>query len=101
MVFTGMSFCYRGLAQLFDFGFLPLKINRLKKQKQCAASVPGTKSMTVKTTEGLARGVGKRAMHAGTVEFYQCGVLPANVNLQIKSSIKRKKMLFLRALEVL
>jgi hypothetical protein len=51
-----VSFCYRGLAQLFDFGFLPLKINRLKKQKQCAASVPGTKRMTVKTTEGSSVG---------------------------------------------
>ena len=57
--------------------------------------------MTVKTTEGLACGVGKRAMLAGMVEFYQCGVLPANVNLQIKSSIKRKKALFLGRLDVL
>jgi hypothetical protein len=39
-----VSFCYRGLAQLFYFGFLPLKINQLKKQKQCAASVQAQKA---------------------------------------------------------
>jgi len=50
---------------------------------------------------GLAWGVGKRAMLAGTVEFYQCGVLPAIVNLQLKSSIKRKKNVIFGAIEVL
>jgi hypothetical protein len=40
-------------------------------------------------------------MLAGMVEFYQCGVLPANVNLQIKSSIKRKKNAIFGAIEVL
>ena len=32
-----MCFCIKALAQLFAFGFLPLKTINLKKQKQCAA----------------------------------------------------------------
>ncbi len=41
------------MAQLFDFGFFLKRIN-FKKRKQCAVFGQGTKSVTVKNTEGVA-----------------------------------------------
>jgi hypothetical protein len=55
-----VSFCLQGRPRLFDFWFLPLKINLLKNQKAMCRKCVGTKSMTEKITEGLARGRAKK-----------------------------------------
>jgi hypothetical protein len=57
-------FC--GSGRLFDFGLLPLiSLNNIKSPKAMCRMRADTKSMTGKTTEGLAWGVSKRAIAAG------------------------------------
>jgi len=55
-----MSFCLQGWDGSLIFGFYRLKFNSLKNQKAMCRMCVGTKSMTEKITEGLARGRAKK-----------------------------------------
>jgi len=54
-----MSFCFVGRRSSLDFAFY-LKNQTHKKQKTMCCTCGGTKSMTGKTTEGLAWGRAKK-----------------------------------------
>jgi hypothetical protein len=68
--------------RLFGFGLVPvISLYNIKSPKPMCRMRAGTKSMTGKRAEGLARGVSKRALAAGAGGILRTGVISSQTEL--------------------